>query len=144
MSSRLDVQKGGREGRKAFLSEHRCPEADLLPQHETQAPPTLILTKTSSELTCKSDYLDILSKQEEEKDDEGSLSDWSEEDLSLHFSPSVILLSDNEESDPESSFECVDVTMETQVSFYLILKKKPGDIINFSLIQFNLHITKLQ
>ncbi|KAM4546137.1 uncharacterized protein PAE49_018536 [Odontesthes bonariensis] len=100
-----------RGGRKAF-SAHRCPEADLLP--ETQAPPTL-----GSELTWGPAYLDVLSKEEE---DEGSLSDWSEEDLSLHFSPSVILPSDNEESDPESGFGCVDVTMETQVR-----KREGGD-----------------
>ena len=59
-------------------------------------------------------YLDLHSsgfsscrpEEEEEEEEEESYSDWSEEDLSLHFSPSIILQSD-EESDRE--------TGETQV-----------------------------
>ncbi|XP_040907633.1 uncharacterized protein prob1 isoform X2 [Toxotes jaculatrix] len=53
---------------------------------------------------------------QEEEEEEGSISDWSEEDLSLHFSPSVIHPSDDEESESESGFKCVDVTVETQVT----------------------------
>ncbi|CAJ1063151.1 uncharacterized protein prob1 isoform X1 [Xyrichtys novacula] len=52
---------------------------------------------------------------DKEGEEEGSISDWSEEDLSLHFSPSVILQSDDDHSDPESGFECIDITMETEV-----------------------------
>lgn len=125
---------GGRGGKEFFLSSHRCPEVDLLHHHdsETQIPPpwSLVLAEKSSEFTytgqSEANYLDVSStccfekeeKEEEEgEEEEGSISDWSEEDLSLHFSPSVILPSDDEESDPESGFECVDITMETQVSF---------------------------
>ncbi|XP_035800440.2 uncharacterized protein prob1 [Amphiprion ocellaris] len=122
MSSRLN--RGGGGGRKDFLSAHRCPEVDLLPPHNAQTPPpgSLVPTEKSSELTCTgkcgADYLDICSpcfSEVVEDDHEGSISDWSEEDLSLHFSPSVILQSDDEEPDPGSAVECVDVTMETQV-----------------------------
>lgn len=116
MSSRLGRGGGGGGGRKAFLSAHRCPEVDLLPHH--------ISDEKSSESTCtgacEADYLDICFSghvhRDKEDDDDESISDWSDEDLSLHFSPSVILQSDNEDSDPESGFECVDVTVETQVS----------------------------
>ncbi|XP_049896579.1 uncharacterized protein prob1 [Epinephelus moara] len=126
---------GGGGEREFFLSTHRCPEVDLLPHHscQTQIPPpcSVVPAETSRDVTCRGqseeNYLDISStchskeEEEEEKevkveeDEEGSVSDWSEEDLSLHFSPSVIILSDEEESDPESGFECIDVTMETQV-----------------------------
>lgn len=119
------------EGRSdVFLSQHRCPEVDLLPQRhlDTQIPPTclLVLTEKSSEPPCsgksKADYLDVLSSgrsdNENEEEDEGSISDWSEEDLSLHFSPSVIFQSDDEESASDRAFECVDVSMETQVIFH--------------------------
>ncbi|KAM7373796.1 hypothetical protein PAMP_006499 [Pampus punctatissimus] len=118
--------EGGR-GRQYFLSAHRCPEVDLLPHRyaETRtAPPcSLVPVVINSELTCTgqsvADYLNVSSchrSEDEEKDEEdGSISDWSEEDLSLHFSPSVILPSDDEEFDLESGFECVDVTVETQV-----------------------------
>ncbi|KAG7267480.1 hypothetical protein CRUP_023134, partial [Coryphaenoides rupestris] len=41
-------------------------------------------------------------EEEEEEEEEDCYSDWSEEDLSLHFSPSIILLSDDEESDRET------------------------------------------
>ncbi|KAL7389934.1 hypothetical protein ABVT39_012147 [Epinephelus coioides] len=129
------VGGGGRGEREFFLSTHRCPEVDLLPHHscQTQIPPpcSVVPAETSCDVTCRGqseeNYLDISStchskeEEEEEKevkveeDEEGSVSDWSEEDLSLHFSPSVILPSDEEESDPESGFECIDVTMETQV-----------------------------
>lgn len=129
MSSR--TTRGGREGREVFLSAHRCPEVDVLPQHhcESQLPPPssgVSAEKTSEFTPCvgakEADYLDISSsccteEEEEEGEDGGSISDWSEEDLSLHFSPSVILQSD-EESDPESGFECVDVAMETKVSVH--------------------------
>ncbi|XP_008302233.1 uncharacterized protein LOC103374001 [Stegastes partitus] len=125
MSGRLNRGAGG--GKKVFLSAHRCPEVDLLPQHDhdAQIPPlsSLVPTEKSSELTCpgkrEAHYLDICSpcfSRGAEEDDDGSISDWSEEDLSLHFSSSVILQSDDEESDPGSGFECVDVTMETQVN----------------------------
>ncbi|XP_028277694.1 uncharacterized protein LOC114446345 [Parambassis ranga] len=123
MSSR--ITRGGREGREVFLSAHRCPEVDVLPQHHCESqihpPSSGVSAEKISEFTCvgtnEADYLDISStccNEEEEEEDGGSISDWSEEDLSLHFSPSVILQSD-EESDPESGFECVDVAMETQM-----------------------------
>ncbi|XP_044077417.1 ena/VASP-like protein isoform X2 [Siniperca chuatsi] len=125
MSTRRDG--GGRGGREFFVSAHRCPEVDLLPHHdsETQIPPpcSLVPVEKSSEFTytgqSEANYLDVSSicrsEEEEGEEEEGSISDWSEEDLSLHFSPSVILPSDDEESDPESGFECVDITLETQV-----------------------------
>ncbi|GAA6236137.1 proline-rich basic protein 1-like [Lates japonicus] len=119
---------GGGGGSEVFLSAHRCPEVDLLPHHdsETQILPlcSQVPAENSHEFTCtgrsEADYLDVSStyrsEEEEEEEEEGSISDWSEEDLSLHFSPSVILPSDDEESDPENCFRCVDVTMETQVT----------------------------
>ena len=59
-------------------------------------------------------YLDLhsscFSSCRPEEEEEESYSDWSEEDLSLHFSPSIILQSD-EESDKE--------TGETQVLLWL-------------------------
>ncbi|KAI3373366.1 hypothetical protein L3Q82_006673 [Scortum barcoo] len=87
------------------------------------------LAQKSNEFTCtdqsEANYLEVSStcssekeeegEEEERQEEEGSISDWSEEDLSLHFSPSVILPSDDEDSDPESSYECVDITMETQM-----------------------------
>ena len=127
MSSGLDGGRGGRGGaREVFLSSHRCPEVDLLPHHDSknQIPPPDSLVP---EFTCtgqsEANYLDVSSsgqsekEEEEEEEEEGSVSDWSDEDLSFHFSPSVILPSDEEESDPESGFECIDVSMETQVCF---------------------------
>lgn len=130
MSTRLDGGGGGR-GREFFLSAHRCPEVDLLPHHdsETQIPPPFsqVPAVKRPEFTCtghsgvkSSDVTSTCRSEEEEKkeleEEEGSISDWSEEDLSLHFSPSVILQSDDEDSDPESGFECVDITVETVVS----------------------------
>lgn len=125
MSSRQD---GGGRGKESFVSAHRCPEVDLLPHHdaETRIPLlcSLVPAVINSELTCigqsEANYLDAFSchhteNEEKEEGEEGSISDWSEEDLSLHFSPSVILPSDDEEFDSESGFECVDVTMESQV-----------------------------
>lgn len=122
MSTGLDGG-GGREGRELFLSAHRCPEVDLLPHHnpETQIPPPCagVSSVKNPEVTCtgesEANYLDVSSMchREEEQEEEGTISDWSEEDLSLHFSPSVILPSDDEEFGPEGTFECVDVTMET-------------------------------
>ncbi|KAF7641703.1 hypothetical protein LDENG_00274350, partial [Lucifuga dentata] len=142
---------GGRGGQKklTFLSAHRCPEVDLLPNltTATEIPPPRELVppveqqEQNSEFTCTvssdADYLDIYSschssssslseeeerveeeeeeEEEEGQEEEGRFSDWSEEDLSLHFSPSVILPSDDEESDPESGFECVDITLDNQV-----------------------------
>ncbi|XP_051250924.1 uncharacterized protein prob1 [Dicentrarchus labrax] len=117
---------GGGGGREFFLSAHRCPEVDLLPHHdsETQFPPPcpLIPAEKISELPCTSqseaNYLDISSTRcsvEEAEEEEGSISDWSEEDLSLHFSPSVILPSDDEESDLEIGFKCVDINVEPLV-----------------------------
>lgn len=125
MSSRL----GGGGMESSFLSTHRCPEVDLLTQRgaETQIPPpcSSFPADVHSELTCKgqsaTEYLDVSSsrcsveKENEREDEEGSNSDWSEEDLSLHFSPSVILPSEDEQSDPESGFACVDINTETQV-----------------------------
>lgn len=129
MNTGLASGEGGRK-QKLFLSNHRCPEVDLLPHHnsETQIPPcwSLVPADKSSDFTftgqSEANYLDIPStshfEEEEEEDEEGgTVSDWSEEDLSLHFSPSVILPSGDEESDPESTFECVDITVETLVSF---------------------------
>lgn len=122
MSVSLDGQKGQRAGREdVSLRTHACPPADLLPQLNSNSqilpPGSLVPAEKSSEVTCRSEaeaeYLNIFSRNPEEED-EGSISEWSEEDLSLHFSPSVILQSDNEES--ESGLEGVDVTIETQVS----------------------------
>ena len=62
-------------------------------------------------------------QDEEMTDDEGSVSDWSEEDLSLHFSPSVILSSD-EGSDADCGFECVDVAMAKEVCHYNTQRNK--------------------
>lgn len=118
---------GGRgRRRESFLSAHRCPGVDLLPHRnsETLIPPpcSLVPAQKKAEPTCtvpsESRYLDVSSADRpEEEEDEGSVSDWSEEDLSFHFSPSVIHPSDDEEeSELESSFECVDITMETLVS----------------------------
>ncbi|KAE8287837.1 hypothetical protein D5F01_LYC13894 [Larimichthys crocea] len=121
---------GGRGERTFFLSTHRCPEVDLLPHRNTETqiplPCSLVPAEKSSEFTCtgqsEANYLDVSSnccaeedEKEEDEEEEGSISDWSEEDLSLHFSPSVILQSDDEESDPDSIFKCVDITVETLV-----------------------------
>nr|XP_024657509.1 uncharacterized protein LOC106675876 [Maylandia zebra] len=126
MSGHEDTAKRER-GRGIFLSAHRCPEVDVLP-HQTAEAQILprcspVPADKSSEFTCtgesEPDYLDFCSTHrsevDEEEEDEGSVSDWSEEDLSLHFSPSVLIQSDDETSDPESGFECVDITIETQV-----------------------------
>ncbi|XP_068188264.1 uncharacterized protein [Antennarius striatus] len=111
---------GGGKGRRTetFLSAHRCPEVDILPNHNSDT--QILVTgkkkpKFTSNGTSETNYLDVSStnRSEEEEEEEGSISDWSEEDLYLHFSPSVIHPSDDEESEPESSFECVDITMET-------------------------------
>ncbi|XP_068565409.1 uncharacterized protein [Cebidichthys violaceus] len=124
MSTRLgEGGRRGRGGRDFFLSTHRCPEVDLLPHHDSKTqipPPCSLVPVKSSEFTCtgqsEAKYLDDSSIcHSDEEDEERSISDWSEEDLSFHFSPSVILPSEEEEeSDPESGFECIDVTMETQ------------------------------
>lgn len=124
MSSKVGGGRGG-ERRGVFLSAHRCPEVDLLPHHnsDTKIPPlrSLVPADKRPEFTCGSEvnYLDVSSTccYEGREEEEGCISDWSEEDLSLHFSPSVILPSDDEDSGPESGFECVDVTVETQVTF---------------------------
>lgn len=125
MSGHEDTARG-ESGRGIFLSAHRCPEVDVLPRQtaEAQILPrcSLVPAEKSSEFTCtgesEPDYLDFCSthRSEADEEDEGSVSDWSEEDLSLHFSPSVLIQSDDETSDPESGFECVDITIETQVS----------------------------
>ncbi|XP_042338693.1 uncharacterized protein LOC121939816, partial [Plectropomus leopardus] len=111
----------GGGGRRVFLSAHRCPEVDLLPHDDCDSQIPLPCSHAPAELTCNgppdTNYLDIsstcCSEEQEEQEEEGSISDWSEEDLSLHFPPSVIVPSD--ESDPESGYECVDVNMDTQV-----------------------------
>lgn len=114
----------------SFLSAHRCPEVDLLPPQVPPPSRSREADDRNPELTCKRhshiEYLDVSSSRrsqekenEEEEEEEGSISDWSEEDLSLHFSPSVILQSEEEGSDPESSFECVDVTVETHVRQFM-------------------------
>ncbi|KAM3601101.1 uncharacterized protein V6R79_007651 [Siganus canaliculatus] len=115
MSTGLD---GGRGRTQLFLSAHRCPEVDLLPLHKNQEQASscsIAAAEEKLDFTCsrQSDvnYLEVSSEEEER-----SISDWSEEDLSLHFSPSVILHSEDEESDPDSSFECVDVRVETLVN----------------------------
>ncbi|XP_031133521.1 uncharacterized protein prob1 [Sander lucioperca] len=118
MSSRLDGggRGGGRGGRKLFLSSHRCPEVDLLPHHDskTQIPPPCSLVPAERSHAGRSEQTYLSNCCSAGEEGEGSVSEWSEEDLSLHFSPSIILQSDDE-SDPESGFECVDVTVETQV-----------------------------
>ncbi|XP_028450435.1 bromodomain-containing protein 4 [Perca flavescens] len=122
MSSGLDGGGGeGRGGRGGmlFLSSHRCPEVDLLPHPDskTQIPPprSLVPAERSHAGWSEQAYLSTCRSAGEDGEGEGSVSEWSEEDLSLHFSPSIILQSDDE-SDPESGFECVDVTVETQVN----------------------------
>lgn len=131
MSTRQDGGGGG-EGRGFFLSAHRCPEVDLVTHHnsEMQIPPprSLVSSMKNLEFTCtgqsESNYLNMPPYCHcEDVDEEGSISEWSDEDLSLHFPPSVILPSDDEESDPECPFECIDTTMETLVSFVAFLKK---------------------
>ncbi|KAM9332724.1 uncharacterized protein KZ484_017844 [Pholidichthys leucotaenia] len=89
----------------------RCHGDNQPQQHHSEAqipPPNSLLPDSKNAV----DYLDLSSTPHPE-DDEESISDWSEEDLSLHFSPSVILQSD--ESDPESGFECVTLKVEPQV-----------------------------
>lgn len=113
------------------LGAHGCAEADLPPCHSSSPqilpPCSLVPADKRSEVTWTGEreveYLDIFSRDDEEED-EGS--EWSEEDLSLHFSPSVILQSDDEELEPESGLECVRVTMETQVSFSDIVTDLPS------------------
>lgn len=120
MSTRLEA--GGRKDKEAFLSAHRCPEADLLPHHKSETqilPPGSVSAdpkqpEVSNAGQPDSNYLDVSSTPHCHEDEDGSISDWSEEDLSLHFSPSVIISSEDEES--EGTFECVDITMETLVS----------------------------
>ncbi|XP_014843878.1 PREDICTED: uncharacterized protein LOC106918542 isoform X1 [Poecilia mexicana] len=114
----MSVLEGGRGARKD-LGAHGLAEADLLPHHSSSPqilPCSLVPADKRSEVTWTGEreveYLDIFSRDDEEAD-EGS--EWSEEDLSLHFSPSVILQSDDEESEPESGLDCACVTMETQV-----------------------------
>lgn len=130
MGTRQDGGGGG-EGRGFFLSAHRCPEVDLVPHHnsETQIPPprSLVSAMKNPEFTCtvqsEPNYLNTppYCHCEEVDEEEGSISDWSDEDLSLHFPSSVILPSDDEESDPEYRFECIDTTMETLVSFVFVV-----------------------
>ncbi|XP_061904984.1 mucin-5B-like isoform X1 [Entelurus aequoreus] len=81
----------------SFLSAHRCPQVDLPLHRGTQMPPPRL---TSSCLIASS-------SNSGEEDERGSGSDWSEDDLSLHFSASVISPSSDEESDPESGVRCV-------------------------------------
>lgn len=119
MSTRLEA--GGRKDKEAFLSAHRCPETDHLPQHTSDTrilpPGSVAADPKQPEVTSAgqpdSNYLDVSSTPHRHDDEDGSISDWSEEDLSLHFSPSVIISSEDEES--EGTFECVDITMETLV-----------------------------
>lgn len=127
MSTRLDGGVG-RKGREAFHSAHRCPEVDLLPRHNSEPaihpPGSLFVPPKKPEFTCtgqsEANYLEVSSTpcRDEEGEEDETISDWSEEDLSLHFSPSVILPSDDEESDSEATFECVDIIIETLVSCF--------------------------
>lgn len=119
MNSKPYGRGGISKEKEVFLSAHRCPEVDLVPHHESEpgiVPPGSVsanikqaqVTSTSqSELN----YLDVSSTPHCDEDEDGTISDWSEEDLSLHFSPSVIISSDDE----EGTFECVDITKETLV-----------------------------
>lgn len=138
MSSRVDqgIQGGGRgggHGRKVFLSAHRCPEVELLPYHDSETlipPPCSVVPEFTCSGQSEANYLDVSSSRPSEWEDGGqgrpaeegedSVSNWSEEDLFLHFSPSVILPSEDE-SDTESGFNCVEVVMEAKVSFIFIL-----------------------
>lgn len=132
MSTRQDGAGGG-EGRGFFLSAHRCPEVDLVPHHNSkmQIPPpcSLVSAMKNPEFTytgqSEPNYLNTppYCHCKEVDEEEGSISDWSDEDLSLHFPPSVILPSDDEECAPEYCFECIDTTMETLVSFVTLKKK---------------------
>ncbi|XP_029976854.1 uncharacterized protein LOC115409719 [Salarias fasciatus] len=115
----LQLTMSGGGGRRVFLSAHRCPEVDVLPRRlsEDKAPPSCS-PPPADRGSGEAGYLDVCStcRSDHDEDNEDNLSDWSEEDLSLHFSPSVILQSEDEDSDPESGFECIDVTMATQVT----------------------------
>ncbi|XP_054902698.1 uncharacterized protein prob1 [Poeciliopsis prolifica] len=107
----MSVLEGGRGARKD-LGAHGCSSSpQILP------PCSLVSADKRSEVTRTGEreveYLDIFSRDEEEED-EGS--EWSEEDLSLHFSPSVLLQSDDEEVEPESGVECVRAAIEAQVT----------------------------
>lgn len=119
------------ERRRLFLSTHRCPEVDFLPHQdsETQLPPLFSQLTTLKKSKLNSNYLEVSTQSSEDIDDSESFSDWSDEDLSLHLPPSVILQSEDEESDPESSFECVDINMETLVSLGHYIKI-PGRELN--------------
>lgn len=113
MNTRRDGGGGGAT-ELPFLSAHRCPGVDLLPNcvAATRIPSPCEGVQNFT-LTASPDdkYLHSSCHSEEEEE---NISDWSEEDLSLHLSPSVILPSD-EESDPGSDFECVDVIVDPQV-----------------------------
>lgn len=118
LSGQMSDGRDRGERRRLFLSAHRCPEVDFLPHHdsETQLPALFsqVAALKKPELTCN--YLEVSTHSSDDIEDSESFSDWSDEDLSLHLPPSVILQSEDEESDLESSFECVDINMETLVS----------------------------
>ncbi|TNM84462.1 hypothetical protein fugu_008640 [Takifugu bimaculatus] len=105
MNSKPDGGGGRRNEKEVFLSAHRCPEVDLLPHHESQpgiVPPGSVSAnvkqaQVTSTGQSESNYLDVSSTPHCDEDEDGTISDWSEEDLSLHFSPSVIISSDDEE-----------------------------------------------
>lgn len=119
MNSKPDGGGGRRKEKEVFLSAHRCPEVDLVPHHESEpgiVPPGSVSAnikqaQVTSTGQSELNYLDVSSTPHCDEDEDGTISDWSEEDLSLHFSPSVIISSDDE----EGTFECVDITMETLV-----------------------------
>ncbi|PWA24630.1 hypothetical protein CCH79_00016140 [Gambusia affinis] len=120
----MSVLEGGR-GERKDLAAHGCAEADLPPRHSSSPPSlppcSLVPADKRSEVTwtgeSEVEYLDIFSRDDEEEDES---SVWSEEDLSLHFSPSVILQSDDEELEPDSGLECMHATMETQIQVKLL------------------------
>lgn len=118
LSGQMSDGRDRGDRRRLFLSAHRCPEVDFLPHHDSEAqlPPLFsqVAALKKPELTCNS--LEVSPHSSDDIEDSESFSDWSDEDLSLHLPPSVILQSEDEESDPESSFECVDISMETLVS----------------------------
>lgn len=106
------------ERRRLFLSSHRCPEVDFLPHQDSEAqfPPQFSHHTAPKKPEPNCNYLEVSTQSSDDINDSESFSDWSDEDLSLHLPPSVILQLEDEESDPESSFECVDINIETLVS----------------------------
>lgn len=133
LSGQMSDGRDRGERRRLLLSAHRCPEVDFLPHHnsETKLPPLFaqVAPLKKPDVTCN--YLEVSTHSSDDIEDSESFSDWSDEDLSLHLPPSVILQSEEEESDPESSFECVDVNLETLVSSHACNRAEMKSVLYF-------------